>query len=202
MRYHLFRFVVFLFLGLVAACSDAPMTSGGPSLGAPLYASADPSVEPPQEVEEYRLGSGDKLRISVFGEDALSGEFVVNDAGQVSFPLIGTINAAGLTLPQLQRAIEAKLADGYVKQPRVAAEVLNYRPFFILGEVNKPGEYPYSVGMTVVNAVARAEGFTYRADKRNVYIKRSGSDKEEEFRLTTTLKVQPGDTIRIKERFF
>lgn len=159
-------------------------------------------MEPPQEVEEYRLGSGDKLRINVFGEDALSGEFVVNDAGQVSFPLIGTINAAGLTVPQLQRAIEAKLADGYVKQPRVAAEVLNYRPFFILGEVNKPGEYPYSVGMTVVNAVARAEGFTYRADKRNVYIKRSGSEKEEEFRLTTTLKVQPGDTIRIKERFF
>ena len=151
---------------------------------------------------EYHLGSGDKLRIIVFGEDSLTGEFFVSAGGKVSFPLIGDIDAAGLTIPQLQKAIEAKLADGYLKEPRVSAEVLNYRPFYILGEVMKPGEYPYTSGLTVLNAVATAEGFTYRADSHKVFIKRATSPGEHEYPLTTATPVQPGDTIRIGERFF
>lgn len=151
---------------------------------------------------EYHLGSGDKVRIIVFGEEALTGEFFVSSAGTVSFPLIGDIPAAGLTIPQLQKAIETKLADGYLKQPRVSAEVLNYRPFYILGEVMKPGEYPYTSGLTVLNAVATAEGFTYRADTHKVFIKRATSLGEHEVPLTTATPVEPGDTIRIGERFF
>jgi protein involved in polysaccharide export with SLBB domain len=91
---------------------------------------------------EYHLGAGDKLRIIVFGEESLTGEFFVSGGGKIAFPLIGDIDVVGLTIPELQAAIAAKLADGYLKQPRVSAEVLNYRPFYILGEVMKPGEYP------------------------------------------------------------
>jgi protein involved in polysaccharide export with SLBB domain len=91
---------------------------------------------------EYHLGAGDKLRIIVFGEESLTGEFFVSGGGKIAFPLIGDVDAVGLTIPELQAAIAAKLADGYLKQPRVSAEVLNYRPFYILGEVMKPGEYP------------------------------------------------------------
>lgn len=151
---------------------------------------------------EYHLGSGDKVRIIVFGEDSLTGEFFVSSSGKVAFPLIGDIDAAGLSIPQLQRAIETKLADGYLKQPRVSAEVLNYRPFYILGEVMKPGEYPFTSGLTVLNAVATAQGFTYRADTHKVYIKRATSGGEHTFPLTTATPVEPGDTIRIAERFF
>jgi polysaccharide export outer membrane protein len=151
---------------------------------------------------EYHLGSGDKLRIIVFGEDSLTGEFFVSDGGKVSFPLIGDVTAAGLTLPELQKAIEDKLADGYLKQPRVSAEVLNYRPFYILGEVMKPGEYPYTSGLTVLNAVATAEGFTYRANTKRVYIKRATGGSESAEPLNSATLVQPGDTIRIGERFF
>jgi polysaccharide export outer membrane protein len=151
---------------------------------------------------EYRLGPGDKLRIIVYGEESLTGEFFVSGGGKISFPLIGDIDAVGKTIPDIQKAIETKLADGYLKQPRVSAEVLNYRPFYILGEVMKPGEYPYTNGLTVLNAVATAEGFTYRADTRKVYIKRATSLGEHEFPLTTATPVEPGDTIRIGERLF
>jgi protein involved in polysaccharide export with SLBB domain len=151
---------------------------------------------------EYHLGAGDKLRIIVFGEDSLTGEFFVSGGGKIAFPLIGDVDAVGLTIPQLQAAIGAKLSDGYLKQPRVSAEVLNYRPFYILGEVMKPGEYPYTNGLTVLNAVATASGFTYRADTHKVFIKRAATSAEEQFPLTPGTPVLPGDTIRIGERFF
>jgi polysaccharide export outer membrane protein len=151
---------------------------------------------------EYKLGAGDKLRIIVFGEDSLTGEFFVSGGGKVSFPLIGEVDAVGRTIPELQKAIEAKLADGYLKQPKVSAEVLNYRPFYILGEVMKPGEYPYTNGLTVLNAVATASGFTYRADTHKVFIRRASTTGEMPEPLTPTTPVEPGDTIRIGERFF
>jgi polysaccharide export outer membrane protein len=152
---------------------------------------------------EYRVDSGDKLRVIVFGEEALTGEFFVSGAGTIAFPLVGEINVKGRTVPQIQTAIEDKLRDGYLKQPKVSAEVLNYRPFYILGEVMKPGTYPYTNGLTVLNAVATASGFTYRAEKRKVFIKRaSGNEGETEQALTPTTPVEPGDTIRIGERFF
>ena len=163
---------------------------------------ATPAAPSDAQGFEYRLGSGDKLRVIVFGEESLSGEFLISGAGKISFPLIGDIDALGKTIPEIQSSIETKLADGYLKQPKVSAEVLNYRPFYILGEVMKPGEYPYTNGLTVLNAVATAQGFTYRADKRKVFIKRAATDEEKAEALTPNTAVAPGDTIRIGERLF
>jgi polysaccharide export outer membrane protein len=153
-------------------------------------------------VPEYHLGSGDKIRVITFGEEALTGEFFVGGSGKVSLPLVGEVQAAGLTVPQIQQEIQDALKQGYLKDPRVSVEVLNYRPFYILGEVTKPGEYPYTNGLTVLNAVATANGFTYRANKTRVYIKRADTPKEQEYPLTAMTPVAPGDTIRIGERFF
>lgn len=150
----------------------------------------------------YKLGSGDKLKIAVFGVDKLSGDFDVPGSGRISFPLVGEIQAAGLTAAQLQDSIAAALRQGYLKDPRVTVEVENYRPFYILGEVNKPGEYPYSEGLTVLKAVATAEGFTYRA-KTHVFREKHLNDAtDHNEKLLPNTPVQPGDTIRILERSF
>lgn len=155
-----------------------------------------------RDVAAYKLGAGDKIRVITFGEESLTGEFQVGGSGKVSLPLIGEVQAAGLTIPEFQRGVETALKDGYLREPRVSVEVLNYRPFYILGEVNKPGEYPYTNGLTVMNAVATAEGFTYRANTKRVFIKRADSEREQEFPLNSMTPVAPGDTIRIAERFF
>ena len=151
---------------------------------------------------DYRLGPGDRLRVAVFGVDTLGGEFEVPGTGKVSLPLIGETPVAGLTILQLQSNIETALKDGYVKDPHVSVQVLNYRPFYILGEVNKPGEYPYTDRLTVLNAVAEAGGFTYRARTRIFQRRHIESGGEATERLTADSQVQPGDTIRIKERSF
>ena len=168
---------------------------------APAFAAEDPPSAT-RIVPEYRLGSGDKVRVTTFGEESLSGEFFVGGSGKVSIPLLGELSALGLTAREFQAVVEAALKDGYLKEPRVSVEVLNYRPFFILGEVEKPGTYPYTTDLNVMNAVATAGGFTYRADKKRVFVKRQDRDKEEEFKLDPTTMVAPGDTIRIAERFF
>ena len=170
---------------------------------APAGSATRAAAAPPSTAaSEYRLGAGDKLRVQVFGEDSLGGEFSVSGSGSVALPLIGVVQAQGLTAPELQARIVLALKGGYLKDPRVGVEVLTYRPFYILGEVGKPGEYPYSNGLTVLNAVARAEGFTYRANTRRVMIKHLGELGEHEQVMTTDTPVEPGDTIRIKERFF
>lgn len=151
---------------------------------------------------EYRLGSGDKIRLIIFGEPDLSGEFTISGDGVVSLPLIRDVRAAGLTASQLQANVENAFKEGYLKDPRVSIEVLTFRPFYILGEVVKPGEYPYSNGITVVNAVALASGYTYRANQKKVFIRHAGATAEEEVPLTSATMVAPGDTIRIAERYF
>lgn len=150
----------------------------------------------------YTLGSGDKVRVIVFGEPGLSGEFFVSSTGKVSFPLIGDVPAATLTVQAFQQELESALRQGYLKEPRVSVEVLTYRPYYILGEVNKPGEYPYSSGLTVMNAVATAGGFTYRAQTKRVLIRRNSETAEKAYPLSSAVKVSPGDTIRIVERLF
>ncbi|MGY6627961.1 MAG: polysaccharide biosynthesis/export family protein [Oceanicaulis sp.] len=150
----------------------------------------------------YTLGVGDQLRVNIFGEDDLSGEYVVDSSGSVSMPLVGEVRARGLTVREFRSELERVLSEGYLNDPRVSAEVINFRPFFIMGEVESSGEYPYSDGLTVINAVARAGGFTYRANTRVAFIKRAGAAQEVAVPLTQTLRVMPGDTIRIGERFF
>lgn len=177
-----------------AALSIAPSAVLAAALGEP--SAPAPSAAP------YRLGAGDKLRIATFGEATLSGQFEVSGAGVIDLPLIGEVTALGLTTSELQSAIVAALRDGYLKDPKVAVEVLSYRPYYILGEVQRPGEYPYSSGLTVMNAVATANGFTYRANTRKVAIRRAGEAQEHEHDLTLATPVAPGDTLRIRERRF
>jgi protein involved in polysaccharide export with SLBB domain len=151
---------------------------------------------------DYVLGPGDKVRVIVFGEEGLSGEFVVGGAGKVSFPLIGDVAASGLPVQAFQAELENGLKQGYLKSPRVSVEVLTYRPYYILGEVNKPGEYPYSNGLNVLNSIATAGGFTYRAQTKRVFIRRANETTERPYALTSSVQVAPGDTIRVTERFF
>lgn len=150
----------------------------------------------------YPLSGGDKLRVIVFGDPQLGGDFTIGGSGYISLPLIGEVEATGLTSTQLGQRISAKLAQGYLKEPRVAVEVLAARPFYILGEVNKPGEYPFTDGLTIEAAVARAGGYTYRATTKSVAIKRAGEVDSRDYALTPGTRVAPGDTIRIKERWF
>lgn len=152
--------------------------------------------------ENYHLGTGDKLRINIYGEDDLSGEFLVDGSGQVQLPLVGQVKAAGLTIHEFVAEVVTALQNGYLKDPKVSVEVENYRPFYIMGEVNKPGEYPYENGLTVLGAVALAGGYTYRADDSEVYIRHTGDTKEETFPADSTTKIAPGDIVRIAERLF
>jgi protein involved in polysaccharide export with SLBB domain len=176
----------------------APATAAG---GVTASAQAGPAGVT-ASTDDYRLGVADKIRILIFDEPSLSGEFLVNANGKLSLPLIGDVDAAGVTTTALAATIQRKLADGYLREPRVSIDVLTFRPYYILGEVNKPGEYPYSSGLTVLNAVATAEGFTYRASKKSVVVKHAGEATEETLPLSPDLRVRPGDTIRIRERLF
>lgn len=150
----------------------------------------------------YVLGPNDRIRLKVYGEPDIAGEYEVDHNGQVSIPLAGHITAAGLTTKQLERSITAALAKGIVRDPRVNVEVALYRPYYILGEVKKSGEYPYRLGLTVMDAVASAGGFTYRANENKVYLRRSGAGTEEVYPLDAPILVFPGDNIRIPERYF
>jgi polysaccharide export outer membrane protein len=182
----------------IAGCAgggqEVSATTPTPTASSVEYAKPDPTLD-------YRLGSGDKLRVIVFGEEDLSGEFDVTGSGKVSLPLIGQVQAAGMTLDEFEGEIRDKLQQGYLTNPKVSVEVLNYRPFYIIGEVDKPGQYPYTNGMNVINAVAVAGGFTYRANQDEVYITRDGA-KEKAYAADQAIKVLPGDIVRIPERFF
>jgi protein involved in polysaccharide export with SLBB domain len=152
--------------------------------------------------DDYRLASGDEIRVTVFGHEDLSGEFEVNSTGDVSLPLIREVQAEGATVSELEERIIDALKPDYLIHPRVSVEILNYRPFYIVGEVNTPGSYPYVNGMTVLNAVAVSGGFTYRARKNRVSIKRANGGRTVELQAELTSQVHPGDVIEVSERFF
>jgi len=152
--------------------------------------------------QEYLLDVGDKVRVTVFREESLSGEFQVNPSGSISLPLIGAVAVTGHTTDAVEQAIRGQLADGYVNDPRVNVELITLRPYYILGEVNTPGRYEYSTGLTAMNAIATAGGFTTRSEKRVLYVREAGSEGERRYRLTSDLRVWPGDTLRVGERLF
>ena len=150
----------------------------------------------------YTLGSGDRIRVVVFGHEDLSGEFEVDGSGFISFPLIGEVKVQEMTLRSAEEAITDKLKPDYLRNPRVSVEVLNYRPFYILGEVKSPGSYPYVSGMTVLNAVALAGGYTYRARENRLLIQRANRPDGEQEEANHSTAVLPGDIIEVPERFF
>jgi polysaccharide biosynthesis/export protein len=179
--------IVMLVAGLAAACA-------GPRYQADLLRA---QVNAP-----YPLASGDRLRVIVFGQDNLSNSFSVDGAGNISLPLIGPVKANGLTTAELERAVEARLRNGFLREPRVSIEVEAFRPFFVLGEVTTAGQFPFISGMTVQNAVAVAGGYTPRGSHSDVDVTRVVNGRPITFTAPPTFPVRPGDTIAVRERFF
>lgn len=149
----------------------------------------------------YRLDSGDKVRVIVYGEASLSTEYAVGDNGMISVPMIGDIKARSRTVQELQKQIKDGLKSVLVN-PSVSVEISQYRPFFIVGEVGKPGEYPYTTGLNVLTAVAMAGGFTVRADKNRMTVVRKKDGQPAEWHADRLSELQPGDLVVIPERLF
>ena len=150
----------------------------------------------------YRLGPGDRIHIRVHNQDDLSGEYVLDGTGRFSMPLIGTVVASGMTASGLENFLVSRLKPDYLVNPRIAVEVSNYRPYYIIGEVKNPSSYNYVQGMTYLTAIAIAGGYTYRAKKGVVFVIQGDDPDREEIKLDADLKVQPGDIIRVAERLF
>jgi protein involved in polysaccharide export with SLBB domain len=191
----LFRKVAFALFGLSAAVLTACSTS-------PQQGNANELQTAGSGMAGYKLGTGDEVKVTVFGEPDLSGTFVVDGQGTITMSLIGQVEVVNLSINEASRVLETRLKDGWLRDPKVAAELVKGRPYYILGEVNKPGEYPFVSGLTVMNAIASAGDFTYRADKFRILVRSADSPNEREVELTPTTAVRPGDTIRVRERFF
>jgi protein involved in polysaccharide export with SLBB domain len=170
-----------------------------PLAGCSSPGSGLPELTAKPDVSSYHLGPGDRVEIKVLGADELNGQYSVQDDGTIRMLMVGEVRAAGLTPDQVQAAIEDKLRAGrYITQPRVSVAVATYRPFYILGEVARPGGYPYVAGMRVLSAVAAGGGYTYRANQNYVIVTRNG----EEAKGDVLLWIQPDDIIRVPERYF
>ena len=166
-----------------------------------LYAYA-PAATPAPAMAHYTLDSGDRLRVVVFGQEGLTNSYLVSATGQIDMPLIGAVVARGETTDQLAGRIAAKLRDGYIREPHVAVEIEAYRPFFILGEVTQPGQYPYVANMTAETAIAIAGGFTPRAFRRNIILTRTANGVATRMTVPLTFPLRPGDTLNVQERWF
>jgi polysaccharide export outer membrane protein len=158
---------------------------------------------PPPTNTAYTLGPGDQIRVITFGEQTLTGQFSVEDSGNIAIPLLGPIRVAGLTTHQVADAITSQLRDrNLIRNPSVSVEILSYRPVFVIGEVNKPGEYPFRPGMTMLTVVAMAGGFTYRAVEDTASVVRGLNGKPTEGRIGRDALLQPGDVVTVFERVF
>jgi len=184
---------LFSLSGLILTLAAAALIA----LSADISASTDISAG-----TDYKLGAGDKIKVIVFGHDTLSGEFEITGSGIISLPLIKSIQASGVTARQLEDIITDKLKPDYLKNPKVSVSLLNYRPFYILGEVKNPGSYPYSADMTVIKAITRAGGYTYRAKKNRASITRTDAQGTSNIDAREHTPVLPGDVINIPERLF
>jgi protein involved in polysaccharide export with SLBB domain len=174
--------------------------SGGANLG-PVSAEEQQSYVAAATAAP-RLQAGDKIRVTVYGEDKLSGDFEIEPSGLVSLPLAGTVKAAGLTQTELESELARKFRTEYLRNPKVTVTIASLRPFYILGEIAKPGEYPYRSGLNVISATALAGGTTYRASKSTVLIQRMGESGMKEYPMSSNVPILPGDLVRIPERYF
>lgn len=166
-----------------------------------MIASAETNQQQQNIDAIYTLGPGDKLKINVYREPDLCGEFQLDGSGSISFPLVGQITVGGLSMRKLEKLLTDKLKDGYLNDPRITIEILNYRPFYIMGEVVKPGPYEYVNGITLYNAIAMAGGYTHRARQNKAHITRSNPETIIEDADHSTI-LFPGDIVNIRERFF
>ncbi len=150
----------------------------------------------------YRIGVSDRLTIRVLGQTDLTNDYIVDGAGLISMPLINTVKVGGLTAPAAERLIAAKLRAGFLRDPSVSVQVTNLRPFYILGEVNQAGSFPYQEGMTVQNAIAIASGYSPRANQGRVLLTRRSGGGTGSYEVPVTTQIYPGDVIYVRERWF
>jgi polysaccharide export outer membrane protein len=188
----------------VAGCNTVWPPPGAPIASPVAYAGAPPAVLVPAEPvpTAYTLDSGDRLRVVVFGQDGLTNSYAVDTAGNITMPLIGPVRARGHTTTEVSASLVARLRQGFLREPHVAVEVEAYRPFFILGEVTFPGQYPYVANMTVETAVAIAGGFSPRAFRQNVEVSRPVDGVAVRQTVPVNTLVRPGDTVVVAERWF
>jgi polysaccharide export outer membrane protein len=190
-------------LAAAGAIALACVAIGGPARAQDDRLDSTPTAfAAPTQADDYKLGAGDQLRLIVYGEDDLGGTFTVDGNGFVSFPLIGPLKVAGLETGDVEKEMTVRYADGYLINPRVNVQVVQYRPFYVLGEVNKPGSYPYTNDMSVLNAVTDAGGYTQKAVESGVYVRRNGDAKEVYLPADPSTKIYPGDVVRVDSSTF
>lgn len=192
------RFVLTACLSSLAACGafggKSPEVTRGP---APASTPA-----PKVDLTAYRMGVGDRVRVDVFGEPDLSLEAAIDPSGRLNYPLLGSIPAQKMTARELQDAIAAGLSEGYLVNPDVRVTVVQYRPFYVMGQVRKAGAYPFVIGLTVEKAVALAGGFTPLASTRRIFLLREDATAEQRVRVGLDALVLPGDTLMVEEGLF
>jgi len=150
----------------------------------------------------YLLRPSDQIRIQVYDDPNITGEYQIDSGGFISIPLAGRLKVSGLAPAQLEQAIVARLREGMLKKPSVNVQIISYGPVYVHGEVKRAGDFPYKPGLTVMDAVALAGGYTYRADEGKVFVRRAGSNVEQAYPLDRRVPIYPGDNVRIPERFF
>jgi polysaccharide export outer membrane protein len=182
-------------LAALAGCYSAD------SLG-PVTAEEQQALIQAAKSSSPNLQPGEKIKVTVFGEDRLTGEYQIDPAGFVSLPLAGTVRAGGLSKQEFEQALAKKFRSEYLRDPKVTVDVADFRPFYILGEVAKPGEYPFKGGMDVLSAIALAGGATYRASRSDVLIKHASESQFRQYPLSPSIPILPGDLIRVPERYF
>jgi polysaccharide export outer membrane protein len=180
------------------AAIDAP----GHAIGYNQPAAAAYAVPGPISDPEYRLDAGDRLRVVVYGQDGLTNSYAIGASGNITMPLIGSVPARGMTPAALAASITGRLRNGFIREPSVAVEIEAYRPFFILGEVAAPGQYPYVPNMSVESAIAIAGGFSPRAKRDAVTLTHTTLDGSYRAVVPLGTPINPGDTVLISERWF
>ncbi len=182
-------------------CSVLAACGTSDSLGAVSPAQLDALINQAANIAP-NLQSGEKIKVTVFGEDRLSGEYEINPAGYVALPLAGTLKAAGMSQSEFETVLAKKFATDYLRDPKVTVEVSGFLPFYILGEVTKPGEYPYKGGLNILSAIALSGGTTYRATQDTILIQHRGESGFHEYPMQPKVPVLPGDLIRVPQRYF
>jgi protein involved in polysaccharide export with SLBB domain len=183
---------------LLAACG----ATGDLGVGGPISSANEQSLAAAPNTSEMKLEAGDKIHVRVYGEDNLTGDYQVSTGGYVALPLAGSVKAAGLPPPELERTLEAQFSKKGLHNPKVTVDVMTFRPFYVLGEVQKPGQYPYQAGLNVLSAIAIAGGATYRASTSEVLIQRAGTGTLQKFPQSPMIAVMPGDLVRVPESIF
>ncbi len=185
----------------IAQIAPGSVLAPAQALPTPVLQPAGPAIGS-GDLTGYTLGPGDRVRVIVFNEPSLSGEYGINDDGQLIVSLVGPVKVNGKTPLEAGEMLRAALAGGYLNDPKVSIELLTYRPFYILGEVGRPGAYPYTNNLTITQAIASAGGYSYRANRRTVFLKRKGVPEIKVKVRTDDQVVGPGDVIRVGERYF